>query len=104
MFPSNDGKSQIQLENNSLTVAPIDSISYFSHENFLGTFQIIHHTKDREIFSHDIFLRVEARRSETEVVLWKISDLTTIRIFPRNLIMPPMNYRIQEQEIIETEK
>lgn len=85
------------MEDNTI---PKDS-AYYSESNFVGTFQIIHKTKQLEIFTYDIYYEIEARRSETEVVLWNVSPHTTFRIFPRNLIYPPLNYRIQETEIYE---
>lgn len=77
-----------------------DSVDY-SDANFSGTFQIIHHTKMREIITVDWYPLIEARRSDNLVVMWKISDLTTLRIFPRNVINPPVSYRVPDHEIIE---
>jgi len=74
---------------------------WFSDDNFVGTFQYIHHTKKREVFTKEIYYEIEAKRHATEVVLWEVSALTTIRIFPTNLIMPPSNYRVNTNEIIE---
>lgn len=75
--------------------------NYFSEANFLGTFQVIHHTKQREIFSISIYTEIESKRKIDEVVLWEISPLTTIRIFPQNLIYPPVSYRIKETQIVD---
>ncbi len=90
-------QQEVLIEDNTI---PKDS-AYYSEANFAGTFQTIHRSKEIEIFTFNLYYEIEARRSETEVVLWNISPLTTIRIFPRNLIYPPMNYRIEETEIYE---
>lgn len=74
---------------------------WFDDSNFMGTFQYIHHTKEREVFSKEIYYEIEARRHATDVILWEISALTTIRIFPNSLILPPTNYRVNTNEIIE---
>jgi hypothetical protein len=78
-----------------------DTTQYFSEANFYGTFQVIHHSKNHEIFTKASYYEIEARRDDSEVVLWDISPLTTIRIFPRNLIFPPTNYRVNEHEITD---
>lgn len=99
-------KSEAQVSLNqdptySRIYAITDSTFYFSDSNFLGTFQIIHRTKEREIFTHSIYTEIENRRSNKEVVLWDMTPLTTIRIFPRELIYPPMNFRVSLNEIVE---
>jgi len=76
----------------------------YNDANMLGTFQIIHHTKQREILTVSWYAEIEARRHETEVVMWDISPLTTIRIFPRSLVKAPMNYRVPQHEIILIEE
>lgn len=78
-----------------------DSTTYFSDANFLGTFQIIHRSKEREVFTKDIYYKIEEHRSNSDVVMWNFSPMTTIRIFPRNLIYPPTNYRITIYETVE---
>lgn len=103
IFFSTESKAQIQIET-TVVYPEIDSVAYYSPENFLGTFQIIHQTKEREIFTHDIYKEIESRRSDGDVVLWFKSDLTLIRIFPRNMIMPPMNYRVAEREIVHVDE
>lgn len=80
-----------------------DSVDY-SDENFSGTFQIIHHTKQREIITVDWYPLIEEKRSDNLVVMWKISPLTTLRIFPRNVINPPASYRVPQHEIVIIEE
>ncbi len=101
-FPT-ESKAQIQIE--ATTITPVqDSLAYFSPENFLGTFQTMHHTKEREIFTHELYFEIESRRKDDEVVIWKRSNLTSFRIFPRNMIMPPMNYRVPDLEIVHIDE
>lgn len=103
VFFSSESKAQIQIESTALTPT-IDSVAYYSPENFLGTFQTMHHTKEREIFTHDLYFEIESRRKDDELVIWKISRFTSFRIFPRNMIMPPMNYRVQDLEIVHIDE
>ena len=96
----NDAAFSQAKETTFVSLTKADS-NYYSQANFFGTFQIIHHSKQSEIFSITMYTEIENKRKIDEVVLWEISPLTTIRIFPQNLIYPPLSYRIKETEIVE---
>lgn len=89
--------NQLEIDNSIVKDA-----AYYSDSNFVGTFQIIHRSKDFELLTYEIYYLIEARRADYDVVMWDISDNTTIRIFPKSLVYPPTNFRIQETEILET--
>lgn len=48
-----------------------------------GSYELIPQSKIIEVFTIDVLCEIEARRSETQIVNWHVSDYTIIRILPR---------------------
>ncbi len=63
-----------------------------------GTFQFIATKNVRELFTNEILVEIEGKRSDTEVIMWEYSAYTTIRILPKNIINAPNFIPIPEEE------
>ena len=51
-----------------------------------GTYEIISHTKEKEVFTTNILCIIETNRKDFEFVELQVRSMTTIRIFPRERI------------------